>query len=323
MNQVSRDVGLCPIEGVRLGPHINVVYSRIDCCEGIHAQVNTFKTGILLLLLTGILMGVGALWGLGGVIVALVLSLILNFATYWWSDKIALKMARAKPVSEDEDRELHQIVEEQAYLARMPKPKLWIIHNDSPNAFATGRSPNHAAVAVTDGIRRLLTREELSAVIAHELAHVGNRDTLIMTIAAAIAGAITWIAIMARWSMIFGGFRGGGRGGQYGALIGIGGLLVIGIIMPIAATMIRLAISRSREFQADATGARTSGKPWALADALEKLDMGILRRPMKVNEAVSHLFIAHPFKAGFSAKMFATHPPMKERVSRLRNLRPY
>lgn len=287
--------------------------------------MNNLKTFILLLVLTGLLLAVGSIWGTSGIIVALVFSLIMNLGVYWFSDKIALSMARAKEVSRDEAPELHYIVEEQARLAGLPKPRVYIIENDSPNAFATGRSPKHAAVAVTTGITGILSRQELGGVIAHELAHVGNRDTLIMAVTAAIAGAITWIAIMARWSMLFGGFggRGSGRQSPYGAIIAIGGLLVVAIVMPLAATLIRLAISRAREYQADATGARTSGTPWALADALEKLEAGAKRRPMKVNEATSHLFIVNPLSGRTIVSLFSTHPPIEERVRRLREMRLY
>ncbi|MBI2871816.1 MAG: zinc metalloprotease HtpX [Chloroflexi bacterium] len=270
------------------------------------------------MVLTGMLLLVGALiGGTGGVIVALVFSLLMNFAAYWWSDKLALAMAGAKEVSAEQDPELHRIIEDQARLAQIPKPRVCTVQSDSPNAFATGRDPKHAAVAVTSGIRRLLTRDELSGVIAHELGHIGNRDTLIMTVAAAIAGAITWIAFMARWSMMFGG--GSGRDNRQSPYAGIIALLVIGIVMPLAAMLVRLAISRTREYQADATGARTSGQPWALADALEKLEKGTARHPMKVNEGVSHLFIVNPLKGGV-AGLFSTHPPIQERVRRLRNL---
>lgn len=276
------------------------------------------KTFFLLMVLTGMLLLVGALiGGTGGVIVALVFSLLMNFAAYWWSDKLALAMAGAKEVSAEQDPELHRIIEDQARLAQIPKPRVCTVQSDSPNAFATGRDPKHAAVAVTSGIRRLLTRDELSGVIAHELGHIGNRDTLIMTVAAAIAGAITWIAFMARWSMMFGG--GSGRDNRQSPYAGIIALLVIGIVMPLAAMLVRLAISRTREYQADATGARTSGQPWALADALEKLEKGTARHPMKVNEGVSHLFIVNPLKGGV-AGLFSTHPPIQERVRRLRNL---
>jgi heat shock protein HtpX len=217
-------------------------------------------------------------------------------------------------------------VDEQVQLAGLPKPRVYLIDNDSPNAFATGRNPNHAAVAVTTGIMRILNRQELGGVIAHELAHVGNRDTLIMTVVATIAMTITWIAFIARWSMLFGGFGGrgyGGRGNQYGAMIAIAGLIVVAIVLPIAALLIRLAISRAREYQADATGARTSHAPWALADALEKLEAGSRRRPMKINEATSHLFIVNPLSGGTVASLFSTHPPIAERVKRLREMRTF
>lgn len=306
--------------------------------------MNTIKTFVLMLVMSGLLLVAGFfLGGLAGIIIALVISLGINFFAYWSSDKLALRMAHAYEVSPEDDRDLHQIVDEQATRAGIPKPKVYIIKNDSPNAFATGRNPNHAAIAVTTGIKRLLNREELGGVIAHELAHVGNRDTLIMTTVATIAMAIGIIALIARFSMFFGGFgrgRGGGGGGGYGAIVGIVGLLVVAIVLPIVATLVRLSISRSREYQADSTGARTSGNPNALANALEKLEMGSLRQPMKVSEGVAHLYIVNPLKGdpseddsseerekraskgggGFS-RLFSTHPPITERARRLRNMR--
>ena len=283
--------------------------------------MNTVKTFMLLLLLTFLLLGVGmALGGIPGLIMAFIFSMMLNLFAYWKSDKIALTMTRAKAVSEEEDRELHRIVEEEALLARVPKPRVYMIDSDSPNAFATGRNPQHAAVAVTRGIRKLLNREELGGVIAHELAHIGNRDTLIMTMAAAIAGAIAMLAFWAQWSLIFGGMGRGRGGGGQGGYMGLIVMLAIIILMPIAATIVRLAISRSREYQADITGAKTSGKAWALASALEKLERGTQLQPMKVNDGVSHLFIVHPLKSGLTASLFATHPPIAERVSRLQNM---
>ena len=289
-------------------------------------SINTLKTGILMIFLTLLLMVAGYfIGGRVGVTIALIFSLGINFFSYWYSDRIALSMARAKEASREEAPDLHWIVEEQARLAQMPKPKVYIIQSDSPNAFATGRSPNHAAVAATTGIMKLLNKQELTGVIAHEMAHVRNRDTLIMTMAAAIAGAITWIAFMARFAMFFGGMGGGygRRQGGFGALIPIIGLLVVAIVLPIAALLVRLAISRAREYQADATGARMSKAPWALADALEKLDNGVKRRPMKVNEGVSHLFIVNPLSGRSMARLFSTHPPMSERVKRLRSMRSY
>ena len=261
----------------------------------------------------------------------------MNFFTYWSSDKLALRMAHAKEVSPAEERDLHQIVDEQAQQAGIPKPKVYVIQNDSPNAFATGRNPHHAAIAVTTGIRRLLNRDELGGVIAHELAHVGNRDTLIMTMVATMAMAIGLLAMFAQFAMFFGGFGGRGRGvGGYGALVGIVGLLVVMIVLPMVATLVRLGISRAREFQADATGGRTSRNPLALASALEKLEMGTRRQPMKVNEAVAHLYIVNPLKGdrdkgddhtqsnlggGRMSRLFSTHPPIAERARRLRDMR--
>ncbi len=284
--------------------------------------MNTFKTGFLLIMLTVLLVLAGYfMGGTGGMVMALVFSLGLNFFAYWFSDKLALRMAGAKEVSMAEAPDLHLMVDEQASLSGLPKPKVYLIENDSPNAFATGRNPKHAAVAATTGIMRILNRQELSGVLAHEMAHVGNRDTLIMTVAASLAGAITFLAMMARWSMIFGGL-GVRRGGGQGAMVGMIGLLVAAILLPLAAVLVRAAISRAREYQADATGRRTCGNPWALASALEKLDKGAHATPMKVNEAVSHLFIVNPL-SGFSATMFSTHPPMQERIRRLREMRGY
>ena len=280
--------------------------------------MNTIKTFFLLILLTGVLLVVGAMFGGElGIVMALGFALMLNVGAYWLSDRIALGMTHARPVTEQDDPELYSLVAEQASLAGLPMPKVYEIQSDSPNAFATGRNPQHASVAVTSGIRRMLTREELGAVMAHEMAHVGNRDTLIMSIVATIAGAISMLAMLAQFSAIFGGMGGDrGRGGN------IIGLLVVAIVMPIAATLIRLAISRSREFQADITGAKTSGNPYALASALEKLAMGAEARPMKVAEAASHLFIVNPLSGKSMARLFSTHPPVAERARRLRNMGP-
>ena len=300
--------------------------------------MNTIKTFVLMLVMSGLLLVAGyfAVGGLVGIIIFLVIALGINFFAYWSSDKLALRMAKAHEVSQDDDRELHQLVEEQVHQAGIPKPRVFVIENDSPNAFATGRNPQNASIAVTTGIRRLLNREELGGVIAHELAHVGNRDTLIMTVVATMAMAIALIAMIARFAMFFGGFGGRGRGGGggYGAMAGIIGLIVVAIVIPLVATLVRLAISRAREYQADATGGRTSGNPYALASALEKLETGSARRPMEVNEAVAHLYIVNPLKSnqsgdhttsafgggGFS-KLFSTHPPIADRVKRLRSMR--
>ena len=280
--------------------------------------MNTVKTFFLLMVLTGLLLVVGGMFGGElGIVMALGFALMLNVGAYWFSDRIALGMTHARPVTQQDDPELYGLVAEQARLAGLPMPKVYEIQSDSPNAFATGRNPQHASVAATTGIRRLLTREELGAVMAHEMAHVGNRDTLIMSIVATIAGAISMLAMLAQFAAFFGGVGGDrGRGGN------IIGLLIVAIVMPIAATLIRLAISRAREFQADVTGAKTSGNPYALASALEKLEMGAEARPMKGAEAASHLFIVNPLSGKAMARMFSTHPPVAERARRLRNMGP-
>jgi heat shock protein HtpX len=277
--------------------------------------VNTLKTFFFMMVLSGLLLLVGAMiGGMSGVIIALIFAVVMNFFAYWFSDRIALAMTHARQVTEADEPELHRLVAEQASLAGLPMPKVYVMETDSPNAFATGRSPRHATVAVTSGIRRLLSREELGAVLAHEMAHVGNRDTLIMTVVATIAGAISMLAMMAQFSAMFGGR---GRGGQ-----NMIGLLIVAIVMPMAAMLVRMAISRAREYQADATGARTSGNPLALANALEKLHQGSQARPMKVAEGASHLFIVNPLSGASLAGLFSTHPPIQERVRRLRSMPP-
>ena len=280
--------------------------------------MNTIKTFFFLMVLTGLLLMVGGLiGGEVGIFIALIFAIVMNFGAYWFSDRIALGMTHAYEITEQEDPELYGLVAHQAALAGLPMPKVYEIDSESPNAFATGRSPNHATVAVTTGIRRILTREELGAVLAHEMAHVGNRDTLIMAVVASIAGAISMLAFMAQFAAIFGSFGGDrDRGG------GIIGLLVAAIIMPIAATVVRMAISRAREYQADATGAKTCGNPYALASALEKLEMGSEVRPMRVSESASHLFIVNPLSGKTMARLFSTHPPTEERARRLREMRP-
>jgi heat shock protein HtpX len=280
--------------------------------------MNNVKTFFLLMIMSGLLLVVGyALGGIPMMIIFLVLALFMNFGAYWFSDRIALKMAHAHPVTENEDPELYGIVAEQAANAGLPMPQVYEIESDSPNAFATGRSPQKATVAVTTGIRRILNREELGGVLAHEMAHVGNRDTLIMAVVATIAGAISMLAMIAQFSMIFGGMGGDrDRGG------GIIGLLLVAIVMPLAAGVVRAAISRTREYQADATGARWSGNPYALASALEKLEMGSQARPMKVAEGASHLFIVNPLSGKSMARLFSTHPPIADRVRRLRDMGP-
>ena len=287
--------------------------------DGGFGVLNTVKTFFLMMVLSGMLLLLGgAVAGQAGIYVALVIALVMNFGAYWFSDRIALSMTKSHPITEEDDPELYGIVREQAQRARLPMPKVYEIDTESPNAFATGRSPKHAAVAVTTGIRRILNRDELGAVLAHEMAHVGNRDTLIMAVVATIAGAISMLAFLAQISALFGGFGGSSddddRGGN------IIGLLILAIIMPIAAALVRAAVSRTREFQADATGAHTCGNPLALASALQKLESGSQARPMKVAEGASHLFIVNPLRGAALANLFSTHPPTAERVRRLTSM---
>ena len=278
--------------------------------------MNTLKTFFLMMVMSALLLIVGALLGgVAGIIFALVLAVFMNFGAYWFSDRIALGMTHARAITENDDPELYSIVREQASLAGLPMPKVFEIESDSPNAFATGRNPNHATVAVTTGIRRILTRQELGGVLAHEMAHVGNRDTLIMAMVATVAGAISMLAMFAQISAMFGGMGGRGRDNYIG-------LLVVAIVMPIAAALVRAAVSRTREYQADATGARTSGDPLALARALQKLEQASQERPLKVAEGASHLFIVNPLRGVKLAKMFSTHPPLAERVRRLQDIKP-
>jgi len=280
--------------------------------------MNTTKTIVLMVGLTCLLVFLGgAFAGRQGMIIAFIFAFGMNMFTYWFSDKIVLRMYNARQVTEAESPALWSVTQNLALKANMPMPKVYIIPSDQPNAFATGRSPSHAAVAATEGILRLLTREELEGVMAHELAHVRNRDILIGTIAAAIAGAISMLASMAQWAMIFGGF--GRRDDDEGNGSMIGGLAMI-IIAPIAAMLIQMAISRSREYQADATGARLCGNPMWLASALKKLHAGAQRIPMDANPATAHMFIVNPLRAGGIATLFSTHPPMEERVARLEKM---
>ena len=279
--------------------------------------MNTAKTFFLMMAMSALLLLVGAmLGGVAGIIFAMVLAVVMNFSAYWFSDRIALKMAHATEVTEADDPELYSIVREQASLAGLPMPKVFEIDSESPNAFATGRNPAHATVAVTRGIRRILTRQELGGVLAHEMAHVGNRDTLIMAMVATVAGAISMLAMFAQISAMFGGMGGRGRDNNFI------GLIIVAIVMPIAAGMVRAAISRTREYQADATGAHTSGDPLALASALQKLELAAQNKPLKVAEGASHLFIVNPLRGAGMAKLFSTHPPMEERIRRLKNIRP-
>ncbi len=281
--------------------------------------MNTTKTILLMVGLTVLLVFIGgAFGGRQGVIIAFMFAMATNLFSYWFSDKIVLRMYSAREVTETEAPELYSVTRDLAMKMRMPMPKVYIIPSDAPNAFATGRNPNHAAVAATQGILRLLTREELAAVMAHELGHVTNRDILIGTIAATIAGAISMLAHIAQWGMIFGGF-GGRRDDDEGAGGMIGTILMI-ILAPIAALLIQMAISRSREYEADATGARISGNPLALASALRKLQAGSQRIPMDANPATAHMFIVNPLRSGGIVNLFSTHPPMEDRIARLESM---
>jgi heat shock protein HtpX len=255
----------------------------------------------------------GAFGGRQGMIMAFMFASVMNVISYWFSDKIVLRMYGAQEVSEADAPVLYSVTRDLAMKMNMPMPKVYIIPSDAANAFATGRNPNHAAVAATEGILRMLTKEELSGVMAHEMGHVRNRDILIGTIAATIAGAISMLANMAQWAMIFGGGR---RDDDEGAGGMIGGILMI-ILAPIAAALIQMAISRSREYEADATGARISGNPLALASALKKLQAGTQRVPMNANPATAHLFIVNPLRGGSFVNLFSTHPPMEDRIARL------
>jgi heat shock protein HtpX len=276
------------------------------------------KTVFLLLILTGLLLVMGwAFGGTAGIIIAFGISLAMNAGSYWFSDRLALAMAGAHQVAENDEPDLHRIVQEVADMARLPKPKVYVVQNDSPNAFATGRNPNHAAVAVTTGIRRILDREELKAVLAHEMGHVRNRDILVSAIVATIAGAVMFLASIARWGLLFGFGRRDNNGGGAIALVL---WLVIIILAPIAALLIRMAISRAREYGADETGAEISGRPMALASALRKLQMGVQMRPMQVNESTAHLFIVNPLRSDFVGSLFSTHPPVEDRIARLEKM---
>lgn len=276
---------------------------------------NALKTTLLLGLLTGLLLWIGQYFGgPNGLVIALVFAAVMNLGSYWFSDRIVLTMYGARPLSEENAPDLFRIVRELATAAQMPMPRVYLIPSDSPNAFATGRSPEHAAVAVTEGILRLLSVDELRGVLAHELSHVKNRDTLISAVAATLAGVILWIANMAKWAAIFGGMRRDEREGEGGAL----GLLFMAIVAPLAATLIQLAISRSREYQADATGAHLSHAPGSLAAALEKIAAASGRIPLPAGPATAHLWIVNPLRGNWLANLFSTHPPIDERIRRLR-----
>ncbi len=277
--------------------------------------MNTIKTAILMTILTLLLIFVGNLiGGNGGMIIAFIFAVLMNFTTYWFSDKIVLKMYRAQQIQPQDSPELFRLIENLTARSNLPIPKVYIIPSDQPNAFATGRNPQNSAVALTEGIIKLLNREELSGVIAHELSHVKNRDILVGTIAATIAGAISMLANMAQWALIFGGRGNNDREGN--PL----GLLVSIIVAPIAAMLIQLAISRSREFMADESGAKMTGNPLYLANALKKLHIKSQQIPMQANAATAHMFIVNPLSAKGMAKLFSTHPPIEERIKRLESM---
>jgi heat shock protein HtpX len=275
--------------------------------------MNNVKTVVLLGALTGLLLLIGGvLGGRGGMMIAFVMAAVMNFVSYWGSDRIVLAMYKAREVTPADDPELHAIVDGLVARSGIPKPRVYSIPSDALNAFATGRNPHHAAVAVTDGIRRALDRDELESVLAHELSHVRNRDILISAVAATMAGAIMMLASMAKWAAIFGGM--GGRDNDRGPNPLV--LLAGAIVAPFAALLIQMAVSRSREFQADASGAEMVGSPHALARALQKLEQASRTRPLDASPATSHMFIVHPFAGGIG-RLFSTHPPTAERVARL------
>ena len=280
--------------------------------------MNGFRTTILLAALTALVVWIGQMvGGPNGAVLALVMAGAMNFFSYWFSDKIVLKMYGAQEISANDDPELYGIVRELAGRAGLPMPRVYVIPEETPNAFATGRNPEHAAVAVTQGIRRILDKRELAGVLGHELSHVKHRDILISSIAATLAGAISYLAYMAQWAAIFGG---GSRDREEGGS-NIFSLLFMMIVAPMAAMLIQMAVSRSREYMADEGGAKVSGDPLALASALRKLEMGAQNIPLQVSDATAnstaHMFIVNPLTGAGFAKLFSTHPPMEERIARL------
>src|SRR5512133_429399 len=279
--------------------------------------MNTVKTTFLMALLTVLLVTLGgALGGQGGMLIALVMATGMNFFSYWFSDKMVLSMYGAQEITESDDPRFYGIVRRLAGRAGLPMPKVYLIDSDTPNAFATGRNPEHAAVAATSGIMRILGEEELAGVMAHELAHVKNGDILIQTSGATFAGAITYLAHMAQFAAMFGG----GRSSDDDEGGGIIGMILMAILAPIAAMLVQMAISRSREFGADAGGASICGSPLSLANALQKLEMGNQQIPMAANAATAHMFIVNPLTGGGLMSLFSTHPPMAERVARLQEM---
>ncbi len=280
-------------------------------------MANTLKTTVFLALLTGLFVAVGGLLGgQSGMVMAFGLAMVMNFVSYWFSDKIVLKMYRAQPLSESDAPGVHRIVRSLATQAGIPMPKLYLLPSPAPNAFATGRNPQHAAVAVTEGILRIMDERELEGVLAHELSHVINRDVLISTVAATIAGAISMLANIAQWGMMFGGSR-----DEEGRSTNPIALILTIILAPLAAMLIQMAVSRSREFQADASGARLTRNPNGLASALGKLEQAGRVVQMDANPATAHLFIVNPLTGRSLMNLFMTHPPVQERIARLRAMR--
>jgi heat shock protein HtpX len=275
-------------------------------------MANNLKTVLMLGLLTGIILFIGSLWGQNGLTIALVMSIAMNFASYFFSDKIALSMYRAQQVTREQAPQIYRIVEMLCARQDIPVPKIYVIPDESPNAFATGRNPQHASVAVTEGARRLLNENELTGVLAHEIAHVKNRDILISSVAATLAGIIMWVANMARFAAFFGGGR--DRDDEGGGALG--GLLTI-IVAPIAAMLIQMWISRTREYQADASAAEAIGSPDGLASALQKLENYSKRIPMDASPSTAHMFIMHPFSGRSLMSLFSTHPSTQKRIERL------
>ena len=280
---------------------------------------NVFKTGVLLAVLTAMLVLIGgAIGGQQGMVIAFAIALVMNFVSYWFSDKMVLAAYGAQPIDEAAAPRLYAIVRRLATRAGIPMPRVYLVQSETPNAFATGRNPQHAVVAVTEGILRILDEDELEGVLAHELSHVKNRDVLISTIAATLAGAITYLAHMAQWAAMFGGrSRDDDEGGSNPIA-----MILLAILAPIAALLVQMAVSRSREFQADATGAQVAGRSWGLAKALEKLQMANQAMPMAdATPATAHLFIVNPLSGQTLMRLFSTHPPLEERIARLRAMR--